>query len=201
MSDEQTPSTEPLPFEEAETRARIFERLEGKQVAWFLPQNDRNPFGGAMMGMEFTDGVRIVFMAVPDLTDGSTAPWRIRPTLIEDANLIWSPKTLRHFKHGREKHEKPGWVQERVEGEVLVACHLLPEITNFGGEQLAFMFRNHTRMLMRACPMTRNYTANIALFLFDRDGETIKGPRGPLELDAPPRPHGNLVVLPGGKTT
>jgi hypothetical protein len=143
-------SDQPLNFEQPESREQICARLEGKQIARFehVP-GERNPYDGAIVGLTFTDSDRLAIMAAPDLREGSPAPWVLKLGLFVDAQFIWSPTPSKRL---RTTTENQGWAQERIEGEMIERLLVLPEITQYGGEQILMILRNAGAVLFRATP-------------------------------------------------
>lgn len=155
-----------LPFERPEARDAIFQRLAGLQIARAEhSSNERGPFDGKCLGFEFVDGTRLVFEFTADLTDGAPAPWIIRPILVQDLNMIWSPTVTRHFTRDRKQAgEKPGgWFQERVEGAVVEHAQMLPEVTQQAGEQAIFVLRNAGVILFQAMPASHGFSGQFGL--------------------------------------
>jgi hypothetical protein len=170
-------SRQPLPNEIPEVREHIFERFENRQISRFEYRNQwDNPYGGTMFGFQCTDATRIVIMACPNFTEGARAPFILRPVLFEDPNFIWSPSVVRHVTRDRRQAGEPeaDELQRYLEGSVIRRLQLLPEITEWGGEQLAFEFSDDSRLLVRAIPPKAgrrwpggtHLTADYTLFFF-----------------------------------
>ena len=145
-------------------RQAIYEMMEGRQVARLEhAEGEKNPLGGALIGIETTDGQRFLIMAIPDFSEGSQSPWKLAAAAVADPNQIWSPSVTAHFTKPRK--EKQGWLQERVEGEVIESMRLLPELSPFGGEQVMVTLKNAGGFLIRACPPLKGgrpgYSSNL----------------------------------------
>lgn len=148
-------------------RAELFERLEGGTIARAEHcEGERNPLGGAMYGLEFEDGQRLLLMAIPDFSEGSQAPWKLAAAFVADDHMIWSPSVTKHFTRSRAAAGEmaPGWFQVAVEGQAVDHARLLPELTEWGGEQVMVLLRSGDAFLTRACPPLKHgrwrYTAN-----------------------------------------
>ncbi len=157
-------------------RTEIYERMEGRQIARVEHcEGEKNPLGGALFGIECTDGQRFLIMAIPDFSVGSQSPWKLAASAVADSNQIWSPSVVKHFTRDRAQagDVKPGWFQERVEGEVIEFMRLLPELTPWGGEQVICTLKNAGAFLVRACPPLkggkRGYTANFHLSFIPKE--------------------------------
>lgn len=162
-------SIEPVEFEHPEPRRDILERLEGEQIARFHhhPDMDPNPLGGQTVGLETTSGMRVLLMFVPDLAEGCQTPWRIRPTLVEDHNMIWTPRVTRHFTYDRSADgETPDDLEKRVEGQVFVYAKLLPWVTAWAGEALEMKFKSGDRLMIAAMPARGRYSCHYGLVFY-----------------------------------
>lgn len=148
-------SRQPLDFEQPVSREDICQRIEGLQIARVdhVP-GELNPYDGPVVGFEFTNSYRLAIMAAPDLREGSVAPWVLKLGLFIDPNFIWSATPIKHLTRdrGQANERKPGWYQERVEGEVVEHIRILPEITAWGGEQMFLVLKGAGATLFRATP-------------------------------------------------
>lgn len=169
------------------TRSRdsLLQRLAGLQIARAEHEpTEVGPFGGKLVGLEFTDGTRFVMEFCADLTEGAPVPWIIRPSLIEDQNMIWAPSVTRHFTRGRRQagEKAAGWFQEKAEGEVVAHAEMLPEVTVRAGEQLLIVLRNAGAIIFQAEPAARGFSGHFALSYM---------PKSKWWIDRP-------LVVPGG---
>jgi hypothetical protein len=155
-----------LPFERPEERDEILQRLAGLQIARVEHvASERGPMDGKVVGFEFTEGTRLILEFTADLTDGAPAPWIIRPILVMDQNMIWSPNVVRHFTRSRSQagEDAPGYMQERIEGEVVAHAQMLPEVTARAGEQMLIMLRNAGAVLFQAEPASHGFSGQFAM--------------------------------------
>jgi hypothetical protein len=130
------------------SRDELCQQMQGLQIAHVdhVP-GEVSPWGGPVLGFEFTNSWRLAIMPAPDLRDGSAAPWVLKMELFVDEKFIWSPTPIKRLSNPTKD---PGWYQEQVEGEIVEHFRILPELTSFGGEQLLVMWKNAGATLFRA---------------------------------------------------
>lgn len=136
-------------------REDVLERFAGEQIARMHDaEEEANPLGGTWAGFEMTSGLRFMVMACPDLSEAAARPYRLRATLLEDQNLIWTPSVRRHLTGERAQagEEASGWFQGWVEGHTIRRCYLAPYPTRYGGDALVWDFTDGERLVLMAGP-------------------------------------------------
>lgn len=110
-----------LPWDSPEALRTLQERLEGRQISRYDYALVGTDWG---IGLTLTDGWRWLFWSWKETDWASALKWRIVRRAIP-SQKIWSPSVVATFSRGREqnrrKPEEPAdWMQQHVEGEVIV---------------------------------------------------------------------------------
>lgn len=167
----------PGPIERPEPRTALQERLEGKQIARVLLDQDPGPTGSPVLGIEFTTGQRLAVMSKRD----SNSRYRARLVFrwMETQNIV-TARMARSYSQGRVADlggvpEDLPDLERGLEGQIIVGVREIVEPTNFGTEQHEWELRGGDVLWLAADHRNRDkrYRAELLADLRQRPATRI----------------------------
>lgn len=166
----------PGPIERPEPRTALQERLENKQIARVLLDQDPGPTGSPVLGIEFTTGQRLAVMAKRDLNSRyrSRLIWRFM-----DAQRIITPRMARSYSMGRiaDPGGAPGDLPDLerwLEGQVIAGVRVIVEPTEWAGEQSEIELRGGDVLWLAADDQVRDRRYRAELLAQSRRREVTR---------------------------